>query len=170
MKEALRAQLETAAGNRGVSMNDEGVSRLRQSFVDEERLFKDQHTMALVHLMVGTIQLIEAHTGEKWTGDSRTREAVTAIVVAFLNGDRGVPFHKPPIQDEQGNRLNDEFWLMEAPQTAIADAVRGLLMMRGVTEQTIDMVERLVMTDGDRHDPLQAGESTSHTIKEEQTK
>ncbi|HUF80029.1 MAG TPA: Arc family DNA-binding protein, partial [Burkholderiales bacterium] len=38
MKEALRARVERAAGKRGVSMNAEMVSRLEQSFDDEDRI------------------------------------------------------------------------------------------------------------------------------------
>ena len=147
MKEELRAKLEQAAANVGCSMNEEGVHRLRQSFIDEEKLYKDQNMMALVQLLVGTVRMLEMRTGEPWQEDERTRKAVAATVVAFLSGEYGVPFHKPPMLDENGDWLNDDVWLREAPDTAIYDAMRALLQMRGVTEQTVDMIERLVRTD-----------------------
>jgi hypothetical protein len=146
MKESLRRQLSQAAGNRGGSMNDEGVSRLQQSFTDEERLFKDQHTMALIRLLVGAIQLIEERTGERWTTDRHTQKAVTAAVVGFLNSDLGVPFNKPAWRDDDGGILNDDFGLLEAPQTAIDDVFMSLLKMRDVPEKHRDVIVEMIQT------------------------
>jgi hypothetical protein len=167
MKEGLRQQLSQAAGNRGGSMNDEGVSRLQQSFIDEERLFKDQHTMALIRLLVGAIQLIEERTGERWTTDQHTQKAVTAAVVGFLNSDLGVPFNKPPRRDDDGSVLNDDFGLMEAPQTAINDVFTSLLEMRGVPEKHRDVIVEMVQTFSAREGvPLEAEEITTPGSKE----
>jgi hypothetical protein len=148
MKEELRARLELAALEIGTSLNGEGVHRLQQSFIDEEKLFKDANMMALVRLLVGAVSMVEARTGEPWVQDDRHRKAVAAIVTAFLTDEGGVPFHKPPVPDEHDGWIIDGTGISEAPHDAIDDAVRALLKMRGVSEQTADMVDRLVRTDG----------------------
>ncbi len=158
MREALRVQLSQAAGNRGGSMNDEAVSRIQQSFIDEEHLFKDQSLMALVQLLVGTIRLVETQTSKRWT-DDRTREAIAATILAFINGDRGVPFHKPARKDNQGKPLNDAFELMEAPQTAIDDVFRSLLKMRGVPDSRREVIIEMVQTFSKREEVTPSDES-----------
>lgn len=148
MKEELRAKLELAALNAGVSMNGEGVHRLQQSFHDEEKLFKDANMMALVRLLVGTVSMIEARTGERWVDNEQHRKTVAAILVAFLTDEEGVPFHKPPIRDEDGSWMHEGAGITEPPNSAIDEAVQALLKMRGVSDQTMDMVNRLISTDG----------------------
>jgi hypothetical protein len=148
MKEELRAKLELAALNAGASMNAEGVHRLQQSFLDEEKLFKDVNMMALVRLLVGAVGMVEARTGEPWVENEQHRKAIAAIMVAFLTDEEGVPFHKPPVRDEDGSWMNEGAGISEAPNAAIEDAVGALLKMRGVSEQTTDMIDRLIKTDG----------------------
>jgi hypothetical protein len=151
MRETLRLKLYNAAQAVGGSINDEGVTRLEQSFEDEEKIFKNQHHMALIRLLVGTIDLIETRTGEEWVDDDHTRNAVTAIIVAFLNGEAGVPFLKPPNVDENGDWLNDDVWLREAPQTAILEAITGLLKKYGLRDETIKVVESVILADANRY-------------------
>jgi hypothetical protein len=151
MKEALRLKLYDASQAVGRSLNDEGVTRLEQSFEDEEKIFKDQHHMALIRLLVGTIDLIEIRTGESWVDDDHTRSAVTAVIIALLNGKGGVPFNKPMIVDESGGLLSDDMFLRESPKDAITEAMAGLLNMHGVTDQTIEMIKRLIDTDANRY-------------------
>lgn len=148
MKEELRAKLEQAASSAGASMNAEGVHRLQQSFLDEEKLFKDVNMMALVRLLVGAVSMVEARTGERWVDSEHHRKAIAAIMVAFLTDKVGVPFYKPPVRDEDGSWMHEGAGITEAPNSAIDDAVRALLKMRGVSEQTMEMVDRLIRTDG----------------------
>jgi hypothetical protein len=148
MKEELRAKLELAALNAGASMNSEGVHRLQQSFQDEEKLFKDANMMALIRLLVGAVSMVEARTGERWVDSMSHREAIAAIMGAFLTDEEGVPFYKPPVRDEDGSWMHEGTGITEAPSAAIDDAVRALLKMRGVSEETMGMVDRLIRTDG----------------------
>ena len=147
MKEELRARLELAALNAGASMNAEGVHRLQQSFLDEEKLFKDVNMMALVRLLVGAVSMVEARTGKRWVDSEQHRKTIAAIMVAFLTDEEGVPFHKPPVHDEDGGWIHEGSGITEAPNIAIQEAVRALLKLRGVSEQTMDMVDRLISTD-----------------------
>lgn len=148
MKEELRARLELAALNAGASMNAEGVHRLQQSFQDEEKLFKDAKMMALIRLLVGAVSMVEARTGEPWVESDQHRKTIAAIMVAFLTDEEGVPFHKPPVRDEDGSWMHEGTGITEAPNSAIDEAVQALLKMRGVSEQTMEMVDRLIRTDG----------------------
>ena len=150
IKESLRKKIEQAAENVGCSMNEEAAFRIQQSFLDEEHLFKDQALMALVQLLVGTIRLIEVRTAKKWTEDDRTRNAVTATIIAFINGEDGVPFHKDAVPDGRGGWLNDEAGIREGNREALFDAMSALLTAHGTSGQTIEMIERLIRTDEGR--------------------
>ena len=158
MKEALRAQIEQAASNRGVNMTEEAVRRLQQSFHDEEIKHRTDRTDALVRLLVGTIHLVEDRTGGSWVSDGGSRDVVTATMVAFLNSEHGVPFNKPPLVDEEGNWLNDNYWLKETTKDAIYDLVWPLMEKAGMTPQTIEMMESLWKTNQSRPDYSRDGE------------
>ena len=146
LKEELRAKIEMAAHNSSVSLNGEAVQRLEQSFLDEERIFKDANMMALIQLLVGTVRMIEARTGTKWTENEQCRNAVATTVIGFLTDESGVPFHKPPAKDGNGDVVDFQ-GIWEAPRAAIDEAVHGMLKMRGVSDQTIEMINRLIETD-----------------------
>ncbi len=150
IKEGLRTKIEQAAENAGCSMNEEAAFRIQQSFLDEENLFKDQALMALVQLLVGTIRLIESRTGKEWTRDEQTRNAVTATIIAFITGEGGVPFHKEAKSDGEGGERHEWAGLREGNREALADAMWALLKAHGSSEQTIEMIERLIRTDEDR--------------------
>ena len=147
MKEELRARLEMAAFNAGASINAEGVHRLQQSFQDEEKLFKDVSMMALIRLLVGAVSMVEARTGERWVESEQHRKTIAAIMIAFLTDEEGVPFHKPPIRDEDGSWMHEGAGITEPPKSAIDDAVQALLKMRGASKQTMNMIDRLIRTD-----------------------
>jgi hypothetical protein len=150
IKERLRKQIEDSASTHGCSMNDEVTTRIEQSFLDEEKLYGDPSLMALVHLLVGTIRMIEVRAGKRWVDDDQTRNAVAATVVSFLAGEKGAPFHKPLEPDGEGGWFIEDAGINESNQAALFDAVWGLLKVYGSSDQTIEMVERLIRTDKDR--------------------
>jgi len=150
IKESLRKKIEQAAANAGCSMNEEAAFRIQQNFLNEANLFKDQALMALVQLLVGTIRMIEVRTGKEWAEDDRTRNAVAATIIAFINGEGGVPFHKEAKSDGEGGERHEWAGLREGNREALADAMWALLKAHGSSEQTIEMIERLIRTDEDR--------------------
>jgi hypothetical protein len=147
IKESLRKKIEQAAASGGCSMNEEAAFRIKQSFLDEENLYKNQALMALVQLLIGTIRLIETRTGKEWTHDDRTRNAVTATIIAFITGEDGVPFHKDAKSDGEGGWRHEFAGLKEGNREALADAMWALLKAHGSSDQTIEMIERLIRTD-----------------------
>lgn len=70
--------------------------------------------------------------------------------LAMLNGDAGVPFNKRPDLDEDGEWLHDTVGLRESPHEAIVEAVTGLLKMYGATEETVEVVQRVLLSDRNR--------------------
>lgn len=150
IKESLRKKIEQAAENAGCSMNEEAAFRIQQSFLDQEKLFNNQALMALIQLLVGTIRLIESRTGKKWTRDERTRNAITETIIAFINGKDGVPFHKEAKPDGEGGERHEWAGLREGNREALSDAMWALLKAHGSSDQTIEMIERLIRTDEDR--------------------
>lgn len=87
MKEPLRACIEEAAREHGVSMNAEIVNRLARTFREEETayaIFGSKLRYRQMQLLAVTVQLIEEQTGHKWTDDFETAEAVRAAFASFV--------------------------------------------------------------------------------------
>ena len=82
MKEPLRAKLEAAAEEKGISLNAEAVQRLERSFFDENTAqyllgFEPQSMLAL-RCLGDAVAKIEGETGRTWHEDWDTRQRVKA--------------------------------------------------------------------------------------------
>ena len=116
MKEPLRAKIEVAAKERGVSLNAETVARLEQTFQEEEALGGRQFR-AMFSLFGNAAVLIEQQTGQSCFKDWNTWVAVQAAwkrlgvtfgplpskawLKALLEASKATPvaFSEPPPED-----------------------------------------------------------------------
>ena len=88
MKEPLRAKLEAAAEEKGISLNAEMVHRLERSFSDEDSLaneFGGIDDYRVAKLLFAIIPLIEAQTGKSWRRDQATFRHVAEGWSAILH-------------------------------------------------------------------------------------
>ena len=105
MKELLRAKLEAAAEENGISLNAEMVQRLERSFAKEKSQaansdeavggvyasFGKLETFLVARLLANAIQTIEAKTKKNWMDDPethrQTQEACKTILDSFRPPD-----------------------------------------------------------------------------------
>ena len=96
MKEPLRAALEKAADENGLSMNSEAVHRLAQSF----EVFGPPHVkdmaMQVAKLVAITMQGVEMRTGSKTTEDVESFRALQMALAGFF----GLPFGESKVSEE----------------------------------------------------------------------
>ena len=133
MKEPLRAKLEAAAEENGVSLNAEAVQRLERSFAEEKSRaaisdeavngfyasFGKPETFLVARLLANAIHTIEAVTGKNWMDDPeahrQTQEACKNILDAFRppggEGPMGIDptFGESVGKDAAINALKSEF-------------------------------------------------------------
>ncbi len=83
MKEPLRAQIERAAKDRGVSLNAEVVERLNLSFQKEDAL-GGRELAGLFQMIAGAVALVEAKSGESWLKDWATFSSVRTAIINIL--------------------------------------------------------------------------------------
>ena len=90
MKEPLRAKIEAAAKDHGVSLNAETVGRLGRSFLDEEardREWGGKKLHGLFRMMAGALEVIEQDRGktcaDDWGALSAVKEAWETLL--FIN-------------------------------------------------------------------------------------
>jgi len=112
MKEPLRARLEKAAAQDGVSLNAEAVKRLEESFRREKRAtdvaaqaaggvyasFGGIETFMVMRLLANAIAVIEAKTGSGWQENVETHRQVKKACAALFD-------IFPPSPDEKASRL-----------------------------------------------------------------
>ena len=123
MKEPLRACIEEAAREHGVSMNAEIVNRLARTFREEETayaIFGSKLRYRQMQLLAVTVQLIEEQTGHKWTGDFETAEAIRTAFASFVDmfakGEAPKGLHRITADPYLGKRTFRE--LMESVRDA----------------------------------------------------
>lgn len=88
MKEPLRARLEEAAKDRGVSLNSELVDRLERSFERENNIIQSiggLEYFALLAMLGNAVKLVEEQTGRKWQQDFETREQVKQAIATIFD-------------------------------------------------------------------------------------
>lgn len=105
MKEPLRAELEQAAQERGVSLNAEAVDRLERSFRKDEDLYGSAITAVFVKMMAVLIQCVENEKGGKLYDDRETTEEVFAALLAHLGAFNNKQFYiiKKAVQEGKRN-------------------------------------------------------------------
>jgi hypothetical protein len=87
MKEPLRAKLERAAHERGVSMNVEAVSRLEQSFAADEGVaeeFGGKEKYQIFRALSAASETVETRTGKSWLKDEETATTVNELWVKMV--------------------------------------------------------------------------------------
>lgn len=94
----LREAIEKAAADTGRSMTQELERRVKMTF-DMEKWLGGPHIHALVNALGSTIHNIELLTGERWTDDAGTWDAVEGAARRLL------AWKRPPRPDEQTRRL-----------------------------------------------------------------
>jgi hypothetical protein len=90
-KEPLRAALEQAAGQRGISLNSEIVRRLDRSFADDER-FGGSEMLAVVNMLAGAflrgLQLgASAQQHPEWTTAQQLADPLCYRAAAYAVAD-----------------------------------------------------------------------------------
>ena len=104
MKEPLRAKLEAAAEEKGISLNAEAVQRLERSFFDENTaqylLGFAAHSMMALRCLGDAVAKIEGETGRTWHEDWDTRQRVKAAFESILE----VFGAKQPAEDRLSER------------------------------------------------------------------
>ncbi len=102
MKEPLRAKLEAAAEENGISLNAEMVQRLERSFakeksraaISEEAVdgfyasFGKLETFLVARLLANAIQTIEAVTGKNWMDDPEAHRQTQVARIKILDAFR----------------------------------------------------------------------------------
>ena len=88
MKEPLRAAIEGAANERGISLNAEAVRRLEASFAREEAAdaaFGGRAQRVLMQFLAHAISLVEEQTDGKWLENPTTHGAVRGMLDSVLD-------------------------------------------------------------------------------------
>ncbi len=93
MKEPLRARIEKAAKDRGVSLNAEIVDRVEKSFLKADALGNPE-LVGLFQMMAGAVAIIEARYGNSWSTDWDTSVAVQAAWTKLMEAVAAKP---PPV-------------------------------------------------------------------------
>ncbi len=106
MKEPLRAQIEKAAKQAGISMNAEIVSRLQRSFGEEENLrwafsqmFRDEALFQILRSVASVIRLMEEQHGKPWHQDPNTRHEAVLCFRDYLDAEAERASEGAPSQD-----------------------------------------------------------------------
>ena len=87
MKELLRAKIERAAKNAGVSMNTEIATRLSASLEKDAvnyEIFGGEANFRYMRLLGGIIHEIELITKKPWTKDAHTKDKVRDVADSFF--------------------------------------------------------------------------------------
>ncbi len=92
LKEPLRAALESAADDRGTSMNAEIVRRLEDSFRQDEveiERFGGVVTQTFMKALAAAIRFVEQRTKKKWHEDKDTGDAAMVAMYGIMGAFGG---------------------------------------------------------------------------------
>jgi Arc-like DNA binding domain len=82
--EDLRAMIKAVAELRGGSMNTEMVTRLEQSFEQQDAVWGRPHTVAALKVFAAVINCVEEQTGRSWVADKATAQTIEQALYRLI--------------------------------------------------------------------------------------
>ena len=168
MKEPLRFALESAATEKGISLNAEVVSRLERSFEYERHisdLFGDQRTYAVVRMIATVMDVMQKSHPKKsdasdWLDDPASFDAMLAAVIRTLEIFRPTTDHDPNLWNAAIVAVNAETMLRETLEKLPVRVKQALERLGSRLEDELQILrERRLQREQDHEEHLRRAQA-----------